>query len=229
MIKGVIFDMYETLVTHYSGYPVYFSEAMARDSYVDADAFKAIWQGSKKARSIGRLSFEKVISEILISNNKFSHDVANKIMYKRKMFNEFTCKNVNKSVLHMLETIKSKDIKLGLISNCFSDEVDSIECSPVYSFFDDVRLSYLERVCKPEKDIFMRCLGSLGLEANECMYVSDGDCKELEAASVIGLRTIQATWFCKNNILCEDYGNRFIQVNDPMKIVFYVDQWKGTV
>lgn len=35
MIKGVIFDMYETLVTHYSGYPVYFSEAMARDSYVD--------------------------------------------------------------------------------------------------------------------------------------------------------------------------------------------------
>ena len=42
MIKAVIFDMYETLITQYGG-PVYFRAQMAADAAIDPMLFDALW------------------------------------------------------------------------------------------------------------------------------------------------------------------------------------------
>ena len=54
MIKAVLFDMYETLITLY-GYPMYFSQHMASDMGIDVDNFRETWDVTEPDRSIGKL------------------------------------------------------------------------------------------------------------------------------------------------------------------------------
>ena len=56
MIKAVIFDMYETLITHYDT-PLYFTPQMAADANIPAEEFRALWVLSETERTIGILSW----------------------------------------------------------------------------------------------------------------------------------------------------------------------------
>ena len=53
MIQAVIFDMYETLITHYRS-PLYFGAQMAADAGITEEAFQVIWQQTEIARSTGK-------------------------------------------------------------------------------------------------------------------------------------------------------------------------------
>ena len=53
MIKAVIFDMYETLITQYGG-PVYFRAQMAADAAIDPMLFDALWIPDHWKADIGR-------------------------------------------------------------------------------------------------------------------------------------------------------------------------------
>ncbi len=43
MIKAVIFDMYETLITHFES-PLYFCAQMALDAGIEEHRFRALWE-----------------------------------------------------------------------------------------------------------------------------------------------------------------------------------------
>ena len=64
MIKAVIFDMYETLITQYGG-PVYFRAQMASDAGIDPMLFDALWIPSENDRTIGKQTLEETIEQIL--------------------------------------------------------------------------------------------------------------------------------------------------------------------
>ena len=44
MIRAVIFDMYETLITHYES-PLYFGAEMAKDAGISKEDFYIHWRG----------------------------------------------------------------------------------------------------------------------------------------------------------------------------------------
>ena len=73
MIKAVIFDMYETLITHYEC-PLYFSAEMAKDAGISEENFRKIWRETETKRTIGKLSFEEVLERILKENNSYSEE-----------------------------------------------------------------------------------------------------------------------------------------------------------
>ena len=52
MIRAVIFDMYETLITLLACL-VYFSQQMADDMGIDVKAFRELWEPTETARSTG--------------------------------------------------------------------------------------------------------------------------------------------------------------------------------
>ena len=59
MIKAVIFDMYETLITHYEC-PLYFSAEMAKDAGISEENSENM-ERNRNQRTIGKLSFEEVL------------------------------------------------------------------------------------------------------------------------------------------------------------------------
>lgn len=63
MIRAVIFDMYETLITHYNS-PLYFSGEMAADAGIPLDIFRKTWRETDYARTVGEVTLEQVLERI---------------------------------------------------------------------------------------------------------------------------------------------------------------------
>jgi len=84
MIKAVIFDMFETLITHFES-PLYMGKQIACDMGIAELKFREIWDTTDDDRTLGNKSLEEVIEEILRVNNRYSTELFEKIIAKRKM------------------------------------------------------------------------------------------------------------------------------------------------
>lgn len=194
MIQAVIFDMFETLITHYHT-PLYLGAQMAKDAGIPEDKFQSLWRPTEYERTIGKLTFEKTLESILRENNCYSEVILKKIVDKRIAAKEACFSHLHPEIIPMLTALKEKGFLIGLISNCFSEEADVIRRSELFTYFDAVYLSYEQGIQKPEEEIFKRCLESLSVKAENCVYIGDGGSSELEAARKLGMKAVQAAWY----------------------------------
>ena len=58
MIKAVIFDMFETLVTLFTG-RTYFSENIAQDLNIPLETFRKAWHSNEHERTIGKYTMRE--------------------------------------------------------------------------------------------------------------------------------------------------------------------------
>ena len=219
MKKAVIFDMYETLITHYNC-PLYFSEEMSKDAGVKLENFLPLWRGTEGDRWVGKLTFEDVITKIMEENHCYSKENLDTIVRKRMATKEEGFRHLHEEILPLLETLKEKKVKIGLISNCFSEEVVAIRNSILFPYFDEVCLSYEEGVQKPDLKIYENCLAKLKVEAKDCLYVGDGGCNELESAAAMGMQPLQAAWYFQDWIKWQTRRKpEFIQLDNPLQVL----------
>lgn len=224
MIKAVIFDMYETLITHYTT-DLYFSEDMAKDAQVDYQDFYRIWKGTDADRTLGKMTFREVIRKILVENNAWNQEKFDLIIKKRTQTKEKLFEKLHPEIIPMLEGLKEKGLKIALISNCFDEEASVIRKSILAPYFDVVCLSCELGMRKPEKAIFCKCLEELKLLPQECVYCGDGGSSELEAASALGMKCFQACWYFSprtEGILSRN--DNFIQLENPMELLKKVNE-----
>ena len=193
MIKAVVFDMFETLVTLFQG-RTYFSENIAADIGVPIERFREAWHSNEMNRSIGIYTMEEGIAKTLAALGVPVSETG-RIAEKRKAALSDTFGSIPKESEKLLSELKARGILVGLISNCFSDERDMIRGCSLFSYFDAVKLSFEQGIIKPDPAIFYRMTAELGVEPEECIYVGDGGSKELQAAKEIGMHPVQALWF----------------------------------
>ena len=220
MIKAVIFDMYETLITQFES-PLYYGTQMAEDLGLEPAVFLPTWRKTEVDRGTGKMTFEQSIELVLKEHNLYSDELYHKIVEKRIAIQADCFHHLHEEIIPMISELKEKGTKIGLISNCFSEEAKLIHESELYPFFDVVCLSYEEGIMKPEKEIFYRCMNRLGVQPEECLYVGDGGSQELETARGLGMQAVQAVWY-----RCEKGEGRmaairpeFERVESPMEIV----------
>jgi len=219
MIKAVIFDVYETLITLFES-PLYFSPQMAEDAGIPLEEFKALWGPTDDNRTIGKLSTEEALSDILKARNCFDENLLNSMMEKRISSRQASFDHLHPEIIPMLKNLKAKGIKIGLISNCFSEEAKIIRESILFPYFDVVCLSYEEGIKKPDLKIYQRCLDRLNLKAEDCLYVGDGGSHELEAAREIGMHPAQAVWYLKDGTTQPTTRmQEFFNLESPLEVV----------
>ncbi len=223
MIKAVIFDMYETLITHYDC-PLYFGRQMAEDAGISEEEFRKYWAPTEYKRSIGEICFEDVIKEILEATGSFSEETYQKIIEKRIATKELLFSHLHKEIIPMMEGIKKSGCKIGLISNCFSEEAKVIRRSVLFPYFDSSCLSYERGIAKPDKALYKICAQELGVEYEECLYVGDGGSGELETARELGMTAVQAVWYLKEGT-SQPTGRKsdFPQAEAPLEVLEYIE------
>lgn len=222
MIKAVIFDMYETLVTHYEC-PLYFSTEIARDAGISQERFQALWRPTDHARTVGEMTFEQVMEDILRDNECYSEELLNRIVSKRKATKEELFRHLHPEILPLLEQLKAQGLQMGLISNCFSEEAEVIRESILFPYFDTPCLSYELGIKKPEHSIFRYCMDRLSVEPGECLYVGDGGSYELETATQLGMKAVQALWYMKEGTSSPVQRKEgFFQAEKPLEIMKYI-------
>lgn len=219
MIRAVIFDMYETLITHYES-PLYFGWQMADDAGIPQDPFLAVWHQTDTDRTLGNQTFEEVLEQILRDNQCWSEEKFEMIVRKRIAVKEDLFQHLHPEIIPMLEALREKGILVGLISNCYSEEAKVIRESVLFPYFDAVYLSCEQGVCKPDSEIFRRCMDELQVKPEECIYVGDGGSRELETAAELGMRAVQAVWYFKEGTL-HDVGRKpeFEAVKKPLDVM----------
>lgn len=222
MIKAVIFDMYETLVTLYEGFQ-YFGAQIAADAGIPEKKFIGPWRAADTDRTIGNISLEELLESILKDNGCYCESIVTDIVQKRIRSREEAFGRINKEIIPMLKLLKSRKIKIGLISNCYSEEATVIKKSILYPYFDTACLSYEAGIKKPDERIFQLCLDRLEIAPKDCLYVGDGGSLELEAAKKAGMQPLQATWYLKENDIRSSKKNpAFEQLKHPLEIVNYI-------
>ncbi|MBP3741761.1 MAG: HAD-IA family hydrolase [Treponema sp.] len=194
MIKAVIFDMFETLVTLFAG-KTYFSEDIAKDLGVPLQDFRREWHATEKDRTIGRLTMADGVSIALKKLGIYSEENVNLVCSRRLEALGDTFSAIPNESIKLLKDLHQRGIKTGLITNTFSDERDLIRSSPLYPLFDVTMISYEQGLCKPDATIYQKMLDALKLSPEECLYVGDGGSRELYAARDIGMYALQCTWF----------------------------------
>lgn len=222
MIKAAIFDMYETLITLFES-PVYFGTQIAEDLGMEQKSFLEIWNRMESDRSIGKLSLEEALEQIMRQNRCFDDRLLHIAAEKRIATKRENFKHIHPEILPMLSGLKQENIKIGLISNCFSEEAEAIRQSVLFPFFDAAYLSYEQGIQKPDEEIYRRCMTGLDVLPEECIYIGDGGSHELEAAEQIGMKALQATWYLKEGTTQPVKRlSDFLQLERPMEVLAYI-------
>lgn len=223
MIKSVIFDMYETLITLYES-PLYFGEQIAKDAGIPVLKFQELWRPTETGRAIGQYTFEGLLEQILKECDCYTEEKHRLIVKKRIACKEEAFKHLHQEIIPLLQALKNRGIKIGLISNCFSEEAMVIRKSVLFPYFDAVCLSYEEKIQKPNQEIFRRCLEKLSLSADECLYVGDGGSNELEAATTVGMHVAQAVWYLKEGTMQPAKRKaEYINLDTPLNLLNIID------
>lgn len=224
MIRAVIFDMFETLITHYNS-PLYFGAQMAADAGISEHAFQSLWHPTEYDRSVGNVTLEEVLEMIFRKNQCYSEALVEKIAQKRTGVKEECFRHLHPEIIPMLQELKKKGYLVGLISNCFSEEAVVIRRSVLFPYFDALMLSYEQGVQKPDAEIYHRCMKELNVKAEECLYIGDGGSHELEAAKGLGMDTAQAVWYLKEGTM-QPVGRKsgFPQMEKPLDVLQYLEE-----
>ncbi len=194
VIKAVIFDMFETLVTLFEG-RTYFGENIAADVGVDPAAFRKEWHSIEDERTIGKYTIKEGLEIVLKRLGAYSEEKVNLAASKRWDSLLDTFNGIPQETFDMLDELKRRGIKIGLITNTFSDERELIRSSRLISYFNAAIISYEQGIRKPDLEAYRKMTELLSLKAEECLYVGDGGSRELYAARDAGMHPVQCTWF----------------------------------
>ena len=221
-IQAVIFDMYETLVTQFCS-PLYYGTQIAQDLGLEPEEFLPGWRATEYDRATGKLTFEAVMERLMKAHGIYSAEKHRQVVEKRIAIQSDCFAQLHPGILSMLSGLKGKGMKIGLISNCFSEEAKLIRESQLFPYFDAPCLSYELGVRKPDPAIFHMCMEKLGIPAGNCLYAGDGGSQELESARALGMQAVQVTWYRQEKFEKYQAALRpeFLQISEPMELLKY--------
>lgn len=219
-IRAVIFDMYETLVTQFES-PLYYGTQIAQDLALAPEDFLPGWRATEEDRATGKQSFEAVMEMLLRKHGLYTPERFQRVVEKRLAVQTDCFQHLHPGILPLLRALKERNLRIGLITNCFSEEAKLIRESGLFPFFDAPCLSWEAGIRKPDPAIYHLCLTKLGIPAEHCLYVGDGGSRELETAYSLGMQAVQATWYRKADFerLQAAIRPEFPQICDPMALL----------
>ena len=224
-IRAVIFDMYETLVTQLQS-SLYYGTQIAQDLGLKPEKFLPDWRKTEADRATGKRTFEEVMEQLLRQHGIYTPENHSRVVNRRIAVQSDCFNHLHPQILPMLQELKNRGIRIGLITNCFSEEAKLIRESELFPFFDAACLSWEEGVRKPDPAIYRACLKKLGIPAEHCLYAGDGGSRELEAAGALGMKAVQVIWYRREGFEAYQTAIRpeFPQISEPMQLLRMVGE-----
>ena len=200
MIKAVIFDLYETLITLYDPDWKPPKTSMAERLGIEEEVFLRQWKLLAMPWRRGRPQlYEDVLAEVCRAvGREPDTQVIAELSRERYESRLPPFENVEPEILDMVEALRSRDLKLGVITNSTNGDVEPWPRSPLAPCFEALIASYRVGIVKPDPRIYEHCLRELGVAPAEAVFVGDAGneaMNELEGAKRVGLRPYWATWF----------------------------------
>ncbi len=118
-----------------------------------------------------------------------------------------TLEKIPQSNVIALQKLRVMGKKVALVSNADFTEIVGWNRSPIAPLFDVTIFSCEVGFVKPEREIYELAMKKLSATVDECVFIGDGACNELEGAKNLGITTIMMTGVIKD-IYPEEIPNR---------------------
>ena len=130
------------------------------------------------------------------------------------------------TVLKALHGIRALGLKVGLISNCASEEVAAWPHSQLAPLFDVVDFSCETHHMKPEPEAYLLACRRLEVSPTQAVFVGDGGSDELAGAVRVGMVPVWSTWHLRRwphwNRNSHPHECCFSEARSPPEIVEHV-------
>jgi len=192
----VIFDLFGTLIANYDrDHYLEVIEKMGEAAGVDPTEFRTLWRDFYVDRLTGvhpgeSANIRWACDQMGVEVSPIQIERANQVYLDYAIPFLMTPRN---GAIEMLKDLKSRGIRIGLLSDCgpwvptnwkssqFADQIDF----PVYSCKAGVK--------KPDASLYHTAADGLGVSPAECVYVADGNGDELVIARQLGMEAIKIT------------------------------------
>jgi putative hydrolase of the HAD superfamily len=197
LVKAVLFDLFETLITESRTQPAGVS-SLAPDLGCERGAFRGQWKALRPAVMTGRVSFRQALSDITTRLGSHAEDaILQRMCDQRIRAKGEPFAQVEHQVLMMLDSLRSRDLRLGIVSNCFAEDVAAWPQCSLASHFDCTVFSFQVGIAKPDPEIYVEATRRLRVDVSEVWFIGDGSHGELSGAEQAGLRAFRALWFLR--------------------------------
>ncbi len=196
MGKAILFDLFETLITE-SGETPRRASSLGFDLGIDPDVFRVEWKARRQAIILGQLSFSEALAQISavvgrpVENLSFERLCQERIHAKTLAFGR-----IEPQILTTVRELRNKRIRLGVISNCFAEDVKAWPTCALSPEFDCTLFSFQIHLSKPDPEIYKEACRRLGVDPAATVFISDR-IDELVGAERTGIHTFQALWFLR--------------------------------
>lgn len=186
--QAVVFDLFGTLIDDSppSGYVAFLAET-ARLLGADPIAFGAAWERRDVERYTSPIeeAFETICDDLgLADRSRVPAALAFRLERLRTLLVP------RPDAESTLASLRERGFRLGMISNASSELSALWPDSAFGPLFDAVLFSADERTMKPDRSLYERMAGLLGVEPAACVFVGDGAYHELQGAAAAGMRPV---------------------------------------
>jgi FMN phosphatase YigB (HAD superfamily) len=195
MIKAVVFDLYETLVTQ-SGTDVPRAGALGESLGLDATAYRREWKQLRPLVLRGELTFQQALVEVGSRLGvALPVERVRQACDERIRANTIVFAKADAELIALTRELCRRGVRLATISNCMAEDVVAWPQSAFAPQFQCAVFSYAARAVKPDPQVYLDAVEQLGVKPAEALYVGDGGDDELAGAERAGLCAAQAGWF----------------------------------
>jgi putative hydrolase of the HAD superfamily len=204
MVKAVLFDLFETLITESRTQPAGVS-SLAPELGCERGAFRGLWKALRPAVITGRVSFREALREITTRLGSHAEDATLQRMCEQRIRAKGEpFAHVEQQVLMMLDHLRSRGLRLGIVCNCLAEDVAAWPQCSLASRFDCTVFSFEVGRAKPDPEIYVEATRRLSVDVSDTWFIGDGADEELPGAERAGLRAFRALWFLRRWAHFED-------------------------
>jgi len=224
MLQAILFDLFETLITESQIQPAGMS-SLAPELGCERDAFRRQWNALRPAAITGRVSLRQALSDIATNLGSHVDDaIVQRMCDERIRIKAQPFVQVEDHVLTLIDYLRSRNLRLGVISNCVTEDVAGWSRCSLASRFDCAVFSFEVGVAKPNPTIYIDAARRLQVDVSETWFVCDGANDELSGAVKAGLRAFRALWFLRRWPHFRDEPASAENVNTVQELVCLVEQ-----
>ena len=197
MIRAVIFDLYETLITVFDPDWKPPKRSLADRLGIPEEGFQKRFSRLIDEWEIGQIGdFEELLNRVCEeSGREVPASVVADLVRERSAEFSVPFDKIDPAIVEMVQKIKSMGLRVGVVTNVANLDLAGWSKSELAPLIEHVVPSFEVGVTKPDPVIYERCLDALGVGAAETVYVGDGGNNELLGADRVGMAPHWATWF----------------------------------
>ncbi|MDE2904127.1 MAG: HAD family hydrolase [Chloroflexota bacterium] len=190
--RAVVFDLFNTLTAPVDDEAYRASvRSMGMAAGVDPAGFSRAWFDQWRERSDGTFATTAAVVRGVCEAIGARVDVAavGRAVEAQVEFSRRALRPREDAVA-TLGRLRERGLRTALVSNCAPDVPELWPTTPYAELIDEPLFSCVERLVKPDANLYLRACTRLGVQPASCVYVGDGDDRELTGAAQAGMRAM---------------------------------------